>query len=72
MILIIVVDIIMSIITGRRIGTKTCEMGNMFPPDALWFGSDTYTNLAVLYNLYLDVKMMGFVYRCLTDGGGMA
>ena len=43
------------------IGTKTCEVDNVFSPDDLWFGSNTYTNWAVLYNLYLDVKMMGYV-----------
>ena len=42
-------------------------MDNVFPPDDLWFGSYTYTNYAVLYDLYLDV-LMWFVYRCLNDG----
>ena len=45
----------------------------MFPPDDPWFGSDTYKDCAVLYDLYLDVYMMGYViyiyiYICLTDG----
>ena len=26
-----------------------------FPTDDIWFGSDTDTNCAVLYDLYLDV-----------------
>ena len=30
----------------------------MFPPDDLWFGSDTHTNYAVIYDLYLDVWLV--------------
>ena len=32
-----------------------CEVDDVFPHDDLYFGSDTYTNFIVLYNLYLDV-----------------
>ena len=46
---------------GKGIGTETCEVDNVFLTDDLWFGSDTYTNCAVLYKLYLDVLMMGYV-----------
>ena len=49
------------IVTGRGVGTETCEVDNVFTPDDLWFGSHTYTNGAVLHNLYSDVEMMGYV-----------
>ena len=35
--------------------TEICEVDDVFPPNGLWFGSDTYTNCAVTYNLNLDV-----------------
>ena len=41
--------------TGRGIGTDTCGMGDVFPTDDRWFGSETYTNCAVVCDLYLDV-----------------
>ena len=31
--------------TSRRMGTETCEMDNVFPPDDLLFGLDTNDNL---------------------------
>ena len=31
--------------TGREIGTETCGMDKVFPPDDLWFGLDTYDSL---------------------------
>ena len=34
------------------------EVDNVFPPDDLWFGSDTYTYCAGLYNLFSDVWMV--------------
>ena len=40
--------------------TETCGVDNVFPPDDLWIGLDTYTN-CVLRHLYL------FVLRCLTN-----
>ena len=49
-------------ITGRGIGTETCEMDNVFPPDDLQFGLDTYDSLyEYIYNcvfgsLISDVK----------------
>ena len=43
-----------SLSTGRGIGIETCEVDNMFPIDNLCFGSDTNTNCAVVYSLYLD------------------
>ena len=35
------------IITSRGIGTDTCEVDNVFPPDDFWFGADTYINYTV-------------------------
>ena len=26
------------VITGRGVGTETCEVDNVLPPDDLWFG----------------------------------
>ena len=34
------------VITGLGVGTKTCEVDNVFPPNDLWFGLDTYTGCA--------------------------
>ena len=34
--------------TGRVIGIGTYEVDSVFPPDDLWFGSDTNTNSEVL------------------------
>ena len=28
-----------------EVGTETCEVDTVFPPDDLWFGSDIYTNV---------------------------
>ena len=42
-------------------GAETCEMDNVFPPDDLWFGSDTYTKRTFFYNLHIDVYMTGHV-----------
>ena len=55
---------------GRGIGTKTCAVEDVIPPDDLWFGTNTYSNYALIYNLYVN-KCWGvpFVLRCLTDGG---
>ena len=44
------------LITGRGIGTKT--RGDVFTPDDLWFGSDTYMNCALIYDLHLDVWLI--------------
>ena len=48
-------------ITGRGKGTETCEVDSVFPPDDLWLGADTSMNCVILYNLCLDVYMMGYV-----------
>ena len=40
---------------GRGLGTETCEVDNMFPPDDLGFGSYTNTNCGVMCDSYLDV-----------------
>ena len=40
--------------TGRWKYTETRVVGDVFRPDDLWFGWDTYTNCASLYNLYWD------------------
>ena len=34
-------DTFVPLITGRGTGTKTCEIGGVFPPDGVWFGLDT-------------------------------
>ena len=47
--------------TGRGIGTETCGVEEAFSPDDPWFGSDTYTNCAMIYNSYFDVWLMGYV-----------
>ena len=47
--------ICLPIVTGGGEGIETCEVVNVFPPNDLWFGLDTYTNCAVSYSLYLDV-----------------
>ena len=35
--------------------TEACWVENVFPPDDIWFGSNTDTNLEVIYYLLLDV-----------------
>ena len=37
------------------LGTETCGVGNVFSPDDLWFGSDTYASSVLICNLHLDV-----------------
>ena len=37
------------LITVRGIGTATCVIGNVFPPDDPWIGLDTYTICALVY-----------------------
>ena len=48
-----------------------CKVDNVLPIRHLWFGSYTYTNCAVIYNVYWDVLLMRdviyFIY--LTDEG---
>ena len=34
------------------IGTDTCRVDDVFPPDDLRFGSDTYTKCALIYIYY--------------------
>ena len=60
----------MPIITGRGVGTGTGKMDTVFPPGDLWFGSDTSTNYAVLYYLYLGFWVVGrvVVYAFISDG----
>ena len=41
------------LITGRRIGTKTCGVGHVFPPDDL-IGVDTYLNYALIL-IYIQI-----------------
>ena len=45
------VSLVLHGITGRGIGTENCGEDNVFPPDGLWFGSDTYT--AQFYIIYI-------------------
>ena len=42
-------------ITCQGIGTETCKVDSVFPSDDLCFSTDTDTNCAVVYNLYLEV-----------------
>ena len=58
------------LITGRGIGTETFGVGDVFSPDDVWFASDTYTNCALIYDLHLEVWLMGcaFCIECPTDG----
>ena len=37
--------------TGRGIGSKS-GVGDVFPPDDLWFSSDTYANCILIYDLH--------------------
>ena len=50
--------------TDRGISTETCGADDLFPPNELWFGSEIDTNCAVVYNLHLDVWLMGCVIEC--------
>ena len=47
--------ICLPVITGRGVGSETCEVDNVFPPDDLCFSLDTYANCGILFNVYLDV-----------------
>ena len=47
------------LITSRWIGTETCRVSDVIPADYLWFGSDTYTICVLIYNLHLNVWLMG-------------
>ena len=49
------------LITGRVAGTETYGICNVFPPDDLWIGLDTYTNCILIYDLLLKVWLMGCV-----------
>ena len=41
--------------TYRGVGTETCGVDNVFPPDDLWFGLDTCDSLyECIIWLYLD------------------
>ena len=40
---------------GRGTGTETCKVDNVFTPDDLSFGSDTNTNVVVIYYLHVGV-----------------
>ena len=42
--------------TGRGIGIETCEVNVVFPPDDIWFGSDTITKCAVIYDSIIFEK----------------
>ena len=67
-------SIYLPLLIGRGLGTATFEVGNVFAPDDLWFGSDTNTHCEFLNNLYLDVLTTGcgFYTVALLKGEGMA
>ena len=50
----------------RGIGTETCGIGSVFPPDNHWIGLDTYINYILIYDLLL--KVWWGVPLVLTDG----
>ena len=45
---------------GDSRSSELLYLDYVFAPDNLWFGSDTYTNCALIYDLHLS--------RSLTDG----
>ena len=45
-------------ITGRGTGTETCGDRQCAPAD-LWIGLDIYTNYTLIYDLLLEVLLMG-------------
>ena len=53
---------------------KTCGIGNVFSPDVLWIGLDTYMNCILIHDLLLKVWLMGMplVYLYWQVGKGMA
>ena len=53
MLLLIVLVIVMY--DNIILGTETCEMDNVFPPDDLWFGLDTYDSLYEYMYIYISV-----------------
>ena len=60
--------------TGRWVGTETCGMDNVFPPDDLYFGLDTYNNLydCICITVYLvPWYRTKHVIMCLLMGTGM-
>ena len=63
------------IITGRGVGTETCEVDNMLICFLLMTSAlvRMLTLAAQFYAIYIKMSIwwdMWFVYRCLTDGGG--
>ena len=63
-----------TMLVSIQVGTETCEVDNVFPPEELWFGSNTYMNCVNCAVYIICIQMskwcaMGFVYKCLTDGG---
>ena len=58
-------------ITGRGIGTETCEMDNVFPPDDLLFGLDTYDSLCeYIYNCVFGSLISDVTYNYVSADGG--
>ena len=60
------VHLSISLITGRGTGTVTCGIGSVFPPNDLWIGLDTYMDCILIYDLLLQVWLIGcatcFIY----------
>ena len=48
--------------TGRWIGTETCEMDNVFPPDDLLFGLDTNDTLYECTYIYIYICIYIYIY----------
>ena len=65
------------LIAGReKNATNACVVGDAFPADDPWSGSDTNTNCTLIYDLYSEVFFYwceeSFVFRCPTDREGVA
>ena len=52
--------------TGRGIGTETCEMDNVIPPDDLKFGLDTYDSLYECIYIYIYNCVFGSLVSDVT------
>ena len=58
--------VVCPITTVIRMGTKTCEMEDVFPPDDLWFGLDTYDSLYEYIYIYVCVCEFGSLMSDVT------
>ena len=51
--------------TGRGIGTETYRLDIVFPPDDLWFGSDTeHKHIITFYSSILSANKMQLICLC--------